>query len=51
MRDAHLRQPLQQPSVDVVSVTSKFSLTFPENTVGSGKADLSDFIARRGSAW
>lgn len=41
----------QQPSVDVVSVTNKFSLTLAGKTLSAQeKADLSDFIARRGSA-
>ncbi|PQJ64316.1 hypothetical protein BTO10_05895 [Vibrio chagasii] len=41
----------QQPSVDVVSVTNKFSLTLAGKTLSAQeKADISDFIARRGSA-
>ncbi|CAH7335064.1 conserved exported hypothetical protein [Vibrio chagasii] len=41
----------QQPSVDVVSVTNKFSLTLAGKTLSAQeKADISDFIARRGSS-
>ncbi|CAK3133103.1 pilus assembly protein CpaD [Vibrio crassostreae] len=41
----------QQPSVDVISVTNKFSLTLAGKTLSAQeKADISDFISRRGSA-
>ncbi|WP_122082315.1 CpaD family pilus assembly lipoprotein [Vibrio coralliirubri] len=41
----------QQPSVDVVSVTNKFSLTLSGKSLSAQeKADISDFIARRGSS-
>ena len=40
----------QQPSVDVVSVTNKLTLTLSGKTLSAQeKADISDFIARRGS--
>ncbi|MBE8565831.1 CpaD family pilus assembly lipoprotein [Vibrio sp. OPT20] len=40
----------QQPSVDVVSVTNKLTLTLSGKTLSAQeKADISDFIARRGT--
>ncbi|EGU41500.1 CpaD family pilus assembly lipoprotein [Vibrio splendidus] len=40
----------QQPSVDVVSVTNKFSLTLSGKALSDQeKADISDFISRRGA--
>ncbi|MEZ8692256.1 CpaD family pilus assembly lipoprotein [Vibrio splendidus] len=40
----------QQPSVDVVSVTNKLTLTLSGKTLSAQeKADISDFIARRGA--
>ena len=40
----------QQPSVDVVSVTNKLTLTLSGKTLsGQEKDDISDFIARRGT--
>ena len=40
----------QQPSVDVVSVTNKFSLTLSGKALSDQeKADISDFMSRRGA--
>ncbi|MEZ9265902.1 hypothetical protein AB9R79_05210, partial [Vibrio splendidus] len=40
----------QQPSVDVVSVTNKLTLTLSGKTLSAQeKDDISDFIARRGT--
>ncbi|MEZ8310840.1 CpaD family pilus assembly lipoprotein [Vibrio splendidus] len=40
----------QQPSMDVVSVTNKLTLTLSGKTLSAQeKADISDFIARRGT--
>ncbi|MFA0054826.1 CpaD family pilus assembly lipoprotein [Vibrio echinoideorum] len=40
----------QQPSVDVVSVTNKLTVTFSGKTLSAQeKDDISDFIARRGT--